>query len=167
MKKNGVGMTEAVYNLIADNLYSFELDMEKGIILNRNAKSLHKGKTGYLNLEIKQKKVYHHQILAVSRWGKECIGMTVNHINENKLDNSWNNLELLSHKDNVRLKTTKTGRYKIVPIRAINIDTGEILIFETQGTAAKELKLNKTSIFQQLEGRRKRVGRYTFERVVS
>lgn len=159
-----VGMTGVIYNLILEHLPNLELDMVQGVILNRNAKSL---SGGYLQLGIKGKKVYHHQIFAVARWGKECIGMTVNHRNEVKTDNSWGNLELLTHSDNLKAKTTKSCRYAMLPIRATNIDTGERFVFETQREAAKHLQLSPTSIFQHLSGQRRRVGRFTFERITA
>lgn len=159
-----IGMTKEIYNLIVDNLHYLELDLKNGVILNRNSNSLSKG---YKQLGIKRKKVFQHQIFAVARWGERCVGMTVNHKNEIKIDNSWDNLELLSLSDNCKVKTMKTCRFPIVPIKAINIDTGEEFVFESQGEAAKQLGLNKTSIFRNLKGERNRVGRYTFERITA
>ncbi|WP_056685593.1 HNH endonuclease [Cytobacillus solani] len=156
------GMKKETYVFIRDNLHKLELDLENGKVLNRNVNALNKG---YLRMKLAGKRVFQHQVLAVARWGEKCIGMTVNHINENKIDNSWNNLELLSHADNVRVMTTH-GNHLRQPIKAIRIETNEEIVFESQREAARKLSLSQAHISSILYGKRRSTGGYKFERVV-
>jgi hypothetical protein len=163
MNKNS--MQKETYQHISNNLYTLELDVENGKILNRKAKSINS--RGYLQLQLAGKKVVQHQVFAVARWGEACVGMTVNHINEIKTDNSWNNLELLTHADNISVRTfTTSGRLK-KPVKAINLDTGEETVFDSYQEAGRLLNLSINSIQKVLQGKRNRTGRYTFKRVAS
>jgi len=152
-------MSEETYNLIMKHLPILDLDIEKGIILNRKGNSL---SNGYLQLGLEKKKVFQHQIFAVARWGKKCIGMTVNHINEIRTDNSWNNLELLTSVENLLARSSGQGEK---PIKAKHLDTGEEFIFESQHEASRQLGVNVGSIQHILNGKRKHSKRYTFERI--
>jgi hypothetical protein len=163
----GKGMSRERYEFIKNNLHQLELDLENGKILNRNSNHMNKG---YLMLCLGSRKtirknVAHHQVFAVKLWGEACIGMTVNHINENKLDNSWDNLELLTHADNIRAMTTH-GKHLRQPVKAIHVNTGKAIIFESQREAARQLNLLQTHIQRVIKGIKKDSGDYRFERVV-
>jgi hypothetical protein len=122
-------------------------------------------KQGYLRVKLDGRMELQHQIFAIARWGKECIGMTVNHINENKQDNSWDNLELVTMVDNIKLRTSDHGFPKM-PIKAINIETGYGELFESQLEASKILGLKAADINNMINGRQKRVGKYKFEKII-
>lgn len=157
---NAKGMSKETYEHISKFIHLLDIDLKNGIILNRESIAL---RGGYPCVGLMYKKIQQHQIFAVARWGETCIGMTVNHINECKTDNSWDNLELLSHEDNVRVFSSHGCPKK--PIKAINIDTGETIVFDSQREASIKLGLSGSNIFRVLNGKRNRVGRYTFERI--
>ncbi|HDX9663361.1 TPA: HNH endonuclease [Bacillus cereus] len=159
MSKSGKGMSLEIYNHIRENLHLLKLDLVNGKILNRNSNSL---RQGYLALRLKGRLVDQHQVFAVAGWGELCIGMTVNHVDENRINNSWDNLELLTHSENISIRSSGHGRSK-QSVKAIHLDTGEEFIFESQKEAGRMLGLNQGNINGVLLGERKRVGRYTFE----
>lgn len=153
------------YERILKHLATLELDLEKGLVLNRNITK--EGTDGYLPISLgdsrDRKMVKVHQVLAVARWGKVCVGMQVNHINEIKTDNSFNNIELLSPIENLKART-KCGSPKH-SIYGTNIDTNEMHYFESIVEASNLLGLSHGAISRVVNGKQKRVGRYTFERV--
>lgn len=158
MKKR-TGMSREVYEHIANFIDCLELDLTNGLILNRlDTRGLIRG---YLSVCIGSKKVYQHQVLAVARWGDKCVGMTVNHINEIKTDNSWDNLELLTQEDNTRASSVRTS----VAIKSINLVTGEILIFNSGRDASKKLNVHTSAISMALKGVRDKAKNYKFEYV--
>ncbi|WP_243299147.1 HNH endonuclease [Bacillus litorisediminis] len=163
-------MSKETYKHIRDNLHTLKLDLENGKILNRSVKSLNS--KGYLEVRLKGKIVKQHQVFAIAMWGEKCIGMVVNHINEIKSDNRAANLELLTWRENliVSTKTNKSGKpfgsgKPKSPIKAINIDTGEEIVFESQCEAAIQLGLNRAGIHHVLNRKQKHAGGYRFERV--
>lgn len=92
-------MKQVTYDHIVKNLQSLEIDLEKGKVLNRRACSSQRG--GYLYCMVDYKNLYIHQIIAVAG-GLNPVGNTVNHIDGNKLNNSFSNLEVMSLSDNVK-----------------------------------------------------------------
>jgi hypothetical protein len=158
----GLGMTRKIYLHIKNNLHQLKLDLMKGKILNRNSTAL--DRYGYLRVGLEGKTVYQHQILAVARWGEKCIGQTVDHINEIKTDNSWDNLQLISLAQNTSNKSKK-GFGQKKPVKAIDLETGKETRFESLSEASRELGLRVDSICYVLKGCYKRTGKYTFERI--
>ena len=158
---NTNGMRKETYELIDKNIAVLDLDLENGKILNRKATK--PNTHGYLETSIGGKRVKQHQVFAVVRWGKSCIGMTVNHKNENKLDNSWVNLELLSNEDNLKARKGTIGRPG-KPIKAVNIMTGEEKIFSSQPEASRCLGISVRNINRVLMGKWKYTKGYIFER---
>lgn len=157
------GMSKEMYEHILANLGELVLDLERGLILNRKVNV--PNTFGYLRIHLKGHYVAVHQILAVARWGERCIGMTVNHYNEDKLDNSWDNLDLVPHKINVKLKSKK-GSGKRSPIKATNLSTGEIQIFKSMREAERVLGIHQSAISFIVNGVLPRCNGYFFERVV-
>lgn len=159
------GMKEETYKHILDNSHLLELDLINGKILNR--KEDKPDKKGYLCVTLAKKKVRQHQVFAIERWGDTCIGMTINHINEVKTDNSWENLELLTNTDNMRVRSFRyDNNDKKQLIKGINIDTGEEIIFDSQREAAKHIGTSPGNVSRIIKGKRKTIKRYTFEKVV-
>jgi hypothetical protein len=156
------GMSESTFTYINERLHLLDIDLENGVILNRNVKNSFAG-SGYPSARLKGKTVYQHQIFAVKRWGNKCIGMTVNHINEIKTDNSYENLELVPLTINLKART-KGGTPK-KPIIANNLDTGEVFIFNSQSEAANRLGFSKSRISQILSGVNKHAGKYLLKRI--
>ncbi len=75
----------------------------------------HIGVKGYLqsgfNLDGLFIKVYLHQIIILSVYGKIPMGFEIDHKNNNKIDNRISNLQLLTPKQNVR-KAMKDGIWR-------------------------------------------------------
>lgn len=86
--------------------------------------SPHKNTKGYLRVSISnngnEKKFFVHRLVAQAFCVGYDEGKEVNHINGNKLDNNYNNLEWVSHKDN-SLHAKSMGLLKSRKIKVINI----------------------------------------------
>ena len=89
-------------------------------------------------------------------------GYHVDHIDGNKSNNHISNLQMLSHFENC---FKRTGRNAFQKIKATNIQTGEIKIFNGQNEASRILGLNQGNINNNLRGRIKQTGGYKFERI--
>jgi len=99
-------ITEDKYNHIINNISRIKnIDIENGIITtvrNSNGCLRNKDKNSYLHIKLNKKAVMVHHIIAICIFGKESIGMQVNHKNGIKTDNRKVNLELVSQKENAR-----------------------------------------------------------------
>ena len=82
---------------------------------------------------------------------------TVNHIDENKKNNSVDNLEWLSNKDNVIYSQAKK-------IKATNIKTGEILIFKSTNEVIDK-GFKQSNVVKCCKGQRKSHHNYKWEYV--
>lgn len=58
--------------------------------------------SGYYSFKINGKQISIHQLIGLKKFGIKKYGYTINHIDGNKLNNSWNNLEYITIGDNVR-----------------------------------------------------------------
>lgn len=84
------------YEHIKKYIHLLDVDYENGVILNRKPQIVQ----GYAKIKFKQKMIGLHQIISFLKYGKENIGLVVNHIDGNKLNNNPNNLEIVTQKDN-------------------------------------------------------------------
>lgn len=98
------GMSEYMYEYILNNIHRLKsVDMDKGLLhTKRGTNGCVGSSTGYLRVKLGSKTIPAHQILAVCYFGKECIGLQVNHKDGNKLNNTRENLEVVTQKENIK-----------------------------------------------------------------
>ena len=89
-----------MYRKICEILNRINLNVETGVITTPKGGNGTTDTTGYIVFKMNKTKFQLHQVLAVIHFGEDCIGMTVNHINGNKKDNSPINLELMTASEN-------------------------------------------------------------------
>ena len=86
-----------------------------------------------------RKNYYQHRFVYEVFKGKIPPNFEVDHIVPNKSDNRIQNLQLLSHKENIEKSNNK-------PIISINLKTGEEIKFKSNKSAAEELNICKSTI---------------------
>ena len=93
----------------------------------------------------------------------------VNHIDEDKANNLYSNLEWSTRKENNNYGTRNERAGKAIsksnsiPIIATNLKTGEFREFYGSCECARQLGLNQAHITSVLKGRRNQAGGYTFK----
>lgn len=100
----------------------------------------------------------------------------VRHLYDNPEENTYLDLAWGTQKDNMYDAIRNNKAYRITeedrekgleglrtPIRAINLDTGDILIFKGQGEASRVLGIPQANIWKVLNNQRKHAKRYKFE----
>ncbi len=136
----------------------------KNIKTNRLLKPFKNKTSGYYYINVvnsRGRKCYRvHRLVAKHFINNELNLSDVNHIDENKANNSINNLEWVSHIDNIQhgtgIKRSKTSRSK--PIICSNGNT-----YSSLSEAGRLLGLSTGGICELLKGRRNHVGGYTFK----
>lgn len=151
--------------------------LDRYVRQKNNSKALKKGRIlkpkityhGYyeVSLTVNRKQVYYRKCRLIYLTFKGPIpdGLQVNHINENKLDDRPENLNLKTPKDNSNWGTRNT-RISITrgkPILQLN-KNGEIIgEFHSAREAARQLGINSPHIVDVCNGKRKTAGGYIWK----
>lgn len=166
-------MGEEMYNKIIEILPLLNIDYVKGIITTPKGGHGTIDSTGYLVFQRNRIKFQLHQVLAVYHFGKECIGMTVNHKNGNKEDNRIDNLELMTLSDNVKhqhriglaFDQRKSNKETSIKVLGTNIETGESLTFKSIGEASRATNSDRAHISKCIKGKQRQTNGYTWKSI--
>ena len=137
-------MGEEMYFKICEIIDSLDINIKDGIITTKKGGHGTVDKNGYLVFKLNRTKFQLHQVLAVIHFGEDCIGMTVNHINGIKTDNSMYNLELMTLSDNAKHAHT-IGLVHYYPkheskrkkVKQLDLNYNEIFEFESISEASR------------------------------
>lgn len=97
------GMSLDMYTFIKRNMHRIpRIDVENGEITTvKGTNGSICTSTGYRRVKVNGRLLQVHQILAVVLFGEECVGMQVNHLDGNKLNNKRANLEICTQIENI------------------------------------------------------------------
>lgn len=158
-----------------DDLPSYEIS-NMGRLRNKNTLRILKtriSKLGYEHITITYggEKYFRaiHRLVAKAFLINPDNKPEVNHIDENKLNNSVSNLEWMTKSENINHGTRNERVAKAIskamsiPIIATNLKTGECREFYGTRECARQLGLNHALITNVLKGKRRQTGGYTFK----
>ena len=124
---------------------------------------------GYLMVKLSKNSIVYtktvHRLVAEAFIPNPEHKSEINHIDENKTNNSLDNLEWMTRKENINhgTRTERMSKTQSIPIIATNIKTGESKEFYGARECARQLGLTHGNITSVLKGRYKQTGGYTFK----
>ena len=128
---------------------------------------LSKNNRGYLVISLnkngKRKNFKVHRLVAIAFLPNPNNLETVNHINENKLDNRVENLEWMSYEDNINYgtRTKRSAKTLSRKVMAISLTETKVLVFQSMSQAEK-LGFNHDAICRCCRGKQKTHKGYTW-----
>lgn len=128
-----------------------------------------KDKDGYLMVRLSKNNIKSdkaiHRLVAQAFIPNPENKLEVNHIDENKTNNSLYNLEWMTRKENINhgTRNERASKSNSIPIIAINIKNGESQEFYGACECARQLGLYQQHISAVLNGKQKQTKGYTFK----
>lgn len=159
---SNVGMSKDMYDFIISVKDKVSYDLDKGIVITpRGTNGTVCSTTGYLRFKTNKKLLQVHQFLAVIYFGEECIGLQVNHIDGNKMNNTMSNLEVVTQLENLKHardngldnpdKRTKTKIEKYgKKVDQLDLDGNYIRTYDSIGQACKEMNIKSKAKMSQM-----------------
>ena len=149
--------------------YENYLIYDDGNVFNTNTNKMLSGSIGQngykyyrLSKNNKKKIFYAHRLVAEAFLENKDNLPVVNHKDGNKLNNSVDNLEWCTAKEN-DIHARNTGlKLQNKPIKAINIDTEYSICFESLSECARYFSTNKGTIHRVLSGKRNKYKNFQF-----
>jgi hypothetical protein len=132
----------------------YMINVEKIRIINKNTKLILKFITnakGYYHLPIHGEHQSLHRLMWIHCRGLIPKNLEIDHIDDNKQNNSIHNLQLLTHNEN-NLKRLK--RLKLKKVKTINIITNEEIIYESIKICSEKLKIDNRRISDSCNNRK-------------
>ena len=126
-------------------------------------------KKGYLAVGLSKKGIFKiktvHRLVAETFISNPNNLPQVNHIDENKLNNSVTNLEWCTNKYNINYGTRKERISEKKGRKIIQLDKDDNIIKVWNGTcqASRELKINEGNIWEACNNKRKTAGKYKWK----
>ena len=90
--------------------YGYKVNMNTGVLVNKHGKILGtKQNAGYIIINLPGKKALLHRIIYCQRHGAVPAGRVIDHIDENRLNNSINNLQAITNSENIKKAYANKG----------------------------------------------------------
>ncbi len=127
-----------------------------GIIRNCRLKKKTVGSVnhaGYLAFKTSGNKHYlSHRFVIECFLGKIKDGYVVDHINGIKFDNSLQNLRVITQSANCKFGNTGFARYTVKPVKSVNKESGEEIMFKSIYSASKYFNIASLSVKLSADG---------------
>jgi hypothetical protein len=150
-------MKTETYEFIKKHIHRLDINYEGGTVLNRATSVT---PNGYAKVKLYYKSVSVHQIIAVMKYDVKCVGLVVNHIDGNKLNNKPENLEVVTQAENAQhsydvlnrksVKGARHGRAKLTAEQVAHI----IASTDTMTNLAKQFNVSIATISLIKKGKR-------------
>lgn len=135
----------------------------------QHLKKVVNNKRGYLAVGLSKNGIFKiktvHRLVAETFISNPNNLPQVNHIDENKLNNSVTNLEWCTNKYNINYGTRKERISEKKGRKIIQLDKDDNIIKVWNGTchASRELKINEGNIWEACNNKRKTAGKYKWK----